>query len=333
MKKLYTLAAVLLFAGGAVAQNAQSRVNASQMPNQYPKSAIQANSTLALGDTLFFMPLPGYFVNSTDSASFNIQFEDIDGLNTNNAGWPMDFGLFYSLDSWDYLPGDNPADSAFFLGATSWFNPPGQADNWMEFGPITVPAAGATLHWYVKTNPTYRDGYEVLVSTTGMSNYTDFTAPAIYSRADCYPCTSSNNVDTLFQPMSVEIPTSYNGQQVYIAFHHDANDMDVLFLDQVVITEGATGVEEVSGSLSSAVIMPNPAKEFANISYALTSNEAVSISIYDVTGKQVSFMNEGNKAAGTHTVKADVSALSAGVYYCTVKAGANLVTKKLVVVK
>src|ERR1043165_4237517 len=157
MKKSYTMiiaALAVVFTANAQNRGAVGPTSVHQSNTAVYQSSV---STRATGDTLFYCPLPSYSVNSTDAPSFQLVSEDIDMLNTNNPGVPMDFGVVYSTDSTliggvpsqdnFYHPWETPApagnDPAFFWWATSWFSPVGVADNWLMFGPITVPAGGA----------------------------------------------------------------------------------------------------------------------------------------------------------------------------------------------
>jgi len=333
MKKIYTAISCVAIGVAAFAQTgrmAQPRLNQNYLPATAPTVGTQA-----IGDTLFWMPLTGVYVNPTDQPNWNYQTEDLDGLSTTGSNnFPAaDWGLFYSMQPSDYFPWDGTpgVDTAFYWAATSWFAPPGQADNWLEMGPITIPANGANLRWYIKTNPSYRDGYRVLLNTTSL-NFSDFTDPAIYTRADLYP---SNNTatDTIFQLVTVDIPASYNNMPVYLAFHHNANDMDVIYLDEIMITEGTTGITEVSNGLSVMQNMPNPFKGTTEIDYSLTNAvDAVELTIYDVAGKKVKEVKQEQVGAGKHFFKVNSVDMSAGMYYYTLKAGATSVTKKMVVI-
>src|ERR1043165_8598699 len=146
---------------------------------------LQRNSR-AIGDTLLYMPFPDITVNPTDQPAFMITFEDLDALVPLAPGGPFDFTIYYSTNDtgtlsgypvqnnffhpWEYPETLAGSDTAFFAGGTSRFSPPGTADNWFEFGPITIPANGARLYWYDRGYDN-RDGYEVLISPSGMINY------------------------------------------------------------------------------------------------------------------------------------------------------------------
>jgi len=324
MKKLYTLIAIALFTTTAFAQTGRI----ADLVLQSNQVSVSTNiQPLAAGDTLLWIPFLGIYVNPTDQPAFVYQTEDIDGFTfttTNNFPSP-DFAYFYSLDAWDYHPWETVGvDSSFFAAACSWFdNAPQVADNWMEFGPITLPAGStALLSWFVKTNPTYRDGYEILVNTTGLQ-FTDFTNPPIFNRNDCYPCTT-NSVDTVWAAASVMIPSSFSGQQIFIAFHHDANDMDVIYFDEILMTEQLVSVEELSNTLQFTV-SPNPATSTVKIVVS-DSKETKEVNITNVLGAVV---YTGTFEGVLNSI--DVSTLDKGVYFVNVKDGNTIGTQKLVI--
>ncbi|MGC9332492.1 MAG: PKD domain-containing protein, partial [Bacteroidales bacterium] len=170
-------------------------------------------------DTLLDYTIPDIFVNAIDELGFNMNFYDLDGVPANAGG----------ASDWKIIERATP-DSNLYI--TSWLNPPGIANDWLTFGPITIPAAGADLKWEHKLfDPNYQDGYRVLISTTG-SNVSDFST-VLLQYADNDPAYGGN---TDWMPASVNIDgASYGGQQVYLAFHHNSNDMNALQLDNIHI--------------------------------------------------------------------------------------------------
>ena len=349
MKKTITLLMSLLLVVSLHAQMRHSGyLNGTVMsPIQLPKM-ISGSDTRAAGDTLLYMPLLGYYVNPTDSAAFNIVTEDQDGLPPNNTGTDMDFGIYYSTDttvngsgqpSQDnfYHPWENPGagDSTFFWYATSWFNPAGQANNWLMFGPITLPAAGGILMWYERCNPAYRDGYRVLATTSPSATvtYTDFIDAPFYTRTDAHP-SPTYATDTTWVLKTVNIPPTYNGQSIYLAYNHNANDMDVLYLDEITVVEAPAAVAEnngVNAYLSQNI--PNPFSKQTNINYSLTKPSKVRFDIYDVTGRKVLSVNEGSRPAGKHMISIDAKSFDAGVYFYTMTANDVVLTKRMIISK
>ena len=55
------------------------------------------------------------------------------------------------------------------------------------------------------------------------------------------------------------------------------------------------------------------------------------VELSNVTGQKVMSLDQGILASGAHFVKLDVSTLESGVYFYTVTAGADKVTKSMIV--
>ncbi len=333
MKKIYAL---LLFCLISTVIFAQSKTGQNQnfTPN-HKAIGISTSTDKAIGDTLMYFNGNGFYVNPTDQTAFDYLNEDMDGLTAYNAGsgWTSKWQFWYSLDATEFQPND--IDTAFYMSSTSWFNPAGQSDDWFSFGPITVPAAtGLHLAWNVKNNPAYRDGYKVWVSTTGMSNYTDFIGTPIYSRTDANP-SPTEATDTIWNTVGVDIPSSYNGSLVYVGFQHIANDMDVLWLDEITLVEKLVpiGMNDAEGIISVSNNFPNPVKDITTFSYQVNKNVNVNVDLYDLSGRLVMSLPQGNQTSGVHNVKINAENLPNGSYFFTVTAGENKTTKKMVVVK
>ncbi len=347
MKKLYTSIAVLMLGVVAIAQNNSKSLspqfsNAHRVSSQTPTIVHKAPlNTHAVGDTVFVFD--GHYIydwNSTLPATFNVQTEDIDGL-TIYSGLQGSFGVtgsfvfFYDTVANSNLTYGHP-DTLFYGAATSWFTPAGQADNWLELGPIHVPTAGGTLKWrHSIPDPSYRDGYEILVNTAGIAS-TNFTNAAIFSVTDNDPITAGDTVTTPhygFVQYSADVNANA-GQDIYVAVHHTGNDQFVLLMTDFILLEGSgSGVNENNTVITSLQNMPNPAINNTMISYSLKETANVDFSLFDVAGKKLSSLNQGIQTAGTHQFKLDVSNLSSGIYFYTITAGEYKITNKMSVMK
>ena len=332
MKKIYTLVAAFAV---VLSANAQTKSNTAVSFPVGHVPTINHSSDRAAGDTVmyfdgnnFYGALPG---------TFNFALADVDGLThagaLTGAGWPAT-GSF--LSTYDVIA---PGDTNFFLIATSYFTPLAAADNWFTFGPVTIPAAGATLHWkHNMPDEDYRDGYEVLTSLSGLADIADFTDPAIYTVADMDPSTLGDTVNTpnsVFVERNVLLDAGLSGQDVYFAIRHNANDMFLLEIDDVYITEGAvTGVNEFVNGAKFSQNAPNPFGTVTTINYELQNAAKVTLNVYDVTGKKVIEQNQGDLTSGKHSVKVNAENLAAGVYYYSLKVNENVTSSmKMVVVK
>jgi hypothetical protein len=129
----------------------------------------------------------------------------------------------------------NTANCAVF--STSWYNPPGQADDWMWSPPITVPAS-AVLSWNaVAYDPAYRDGYEVRVKTGA--------APTLANQLTSTTVYSNPAEEAVWTQRSVDI-SSYGGQTVYVGFRNNSNDKFLLLVDDVRVRDVAADVAAVA---------------------------------------------------------------------------------------
>ena len=342
MKKIYTFA-VIIASTAAVSAQAPSRTmgplpaNTQVNPNQQPQVIhMDPNSPQAQGDTVFvFDGFYAYDWNSTLPATFGLQTEDIDGaqvaaaLQSSAFGPTSDFVFFYEINPTSNLHYIHP-DTVFFGGATSWFNPVGQASNWLEMGPITVPAAGATLMWrHNMPDGSYRDGYNVLINTTSLSA-SDFTNAPVFSVADMAASTAGDTVNTpynVFAQRTVDI-SSYAGQDIYIGFEHNANDMFILYLTDVVMVEGPAAVHE-NNTVQIASAYPNPSNNATSIAYTLPENSSVTLTVTDITGAVVYTEDLGNQNAGLNRVNLNTESFASGMYFYTINANGNTATDKL----
>jgi hypothetical protein len=78
---------------------------------------------------------------------------------------------------------------------------------------------------------------------------------------------------------------------------------------------------------------PNPFNGVSTINYELPQAGQVTFEVFDVTGKQIVEMNEGNKGAGSYQVSLNAADFAAGAYYYTLTVGAERVSKKMVITK
>lgn len=350
MKKIYTLLTIITVAFSANAQQRSTIARVTDNSAHVFGGTTKVLPMAATGDTLMYMPLPEtYVVDPNDNASFSIITEDTDGLTTYNQGAPTDWGVYYSTDSslnssmnpiksnyyhpWE----DETVDSAFFWSATSWFNPAGQANNWLMFGPITL-AQGGILKWYDRTNPSYRDGYKVYATLSASSPLisSDFVDAPFYTKTSAAPSPTAAT-DTTWVQRTAVIPPAYEMNSIYIAFQHDANDKDVLRIDEILVVESPLSINEntfVNG-VKVTQNSPNPYSNSTSIAYELQKNASlVSLFVYDVTGKVVAEQLEGNQQSGKHLVKFNANSLPAGIYYYSLMIDNNFTaTQKMVVLK
>jgi hypothetical protein len=78
---------------------------------------------------------------------------------------------------------------------------------------------------------------------------------------------------------------------------------------------------------------PNPFNPSTTISFSLPRTENITLKVYDLLGREVATLVEGRKEAGEHSVKWNAESFASGVYFCRLKAGDFVQTRKLVLVR
>jgi hypothetical protein len=78
---------------------------------------------------------------------------------------------------------------------------------------------------------------------------------------------------------------------------------------------------------------PNPFNPGTTITYELPRTSHVTLSVYDVLGREVATLLNEEKSAGAYTVQWDASGVSSGVYFYRLKAGDFNQTKRMMIVR
>jgi len=78
---------------------------------------------------------------------------------------------------------------------------------------------------------------------------------------------------------------------------------------------------------------PNPFNPSTKIKYQIQVGGFVSLKVYDVLGKEVATLVNGEKSAGSYEIEFDASKLSSGVYFYNLRSGDFTQTNKMVLMK
>jgi hypothetical protein len=78
---------------------------------------------------------------------------------------------------------------------------------------------------------------------------------------------------------------------------------------------------------------PNPFNPTTKISFSLPKGEFVTVKIFDMSGKEVAELVNGEMKAGTHDFQFDGSRLSSGIYFYRINTASFTDTKRMILVK
>lgn len=157
-----------------------------------------------------------YFSDNFDSGLGNFTTYDLDGLkpaaNVSNV-----FGMAAPYKAW-VINGNK-------VISTSWYEPAGRSNDWLvTTAPINIQSASTYLTWKAAAyDGTFRDGYQVYISTTG-NKISNFTTPVL-----TIPSENSS-----WTTRAIDL-ASYVGQSIYIAFVNNSTDQYILGLDDIFV--------------------------------------------------------------------------------------------------
>ena len=78
---------------------------------------------------------------------------------------------------------------------------------------------------------------------------------------------------------------------------------------------------------------PNPFNPSTVIEFSIPVEGNVSLTVYDMTGKEITKIVNGYKLKGNYSVNFDASELSGGVYFYELKSEGFTQTKKMLMIK
>ena len=97
-----------------------------------------------------------------------------------------------------------------------------------------------------------------------------------------------------------------------------------------------TSIEQVSQTPSQIALLgnyPNPFNPTTSIRFNLPEATHVRLSVYDVTGRQVAILADGNQSRGMHQIPFDGSQLGSGIYIYILDAGGVRLSGKMMLLK
>jgi len=109
------------------------------------------------------------------------------------------------------------------------------------------------------------------------------------------------------------------------------NTNNIYYVNCLKTDIGPVGIKENKTSNVNMSIYPNPSTDYTNIDLNLTKSANVSLTVTNMVGQQVISKDFGQFANGSHNLAIAVSQLTKGIYFFTIQAGNDRVTKKIVV--
>ncbi len=108
--------------------------------------------------------------------------------------------------------------------------------------------------------------------------------------------------------------------------------------NSLTLTRGVVTSDEIVNGVPTNFALeqnyPNPFNPSTNINFALPQASKVSLTVYDMLGRKVATLINGEQLqAANHSVKFDASALASGMYIYRIEAGSFISTRKMMLIK
>ena len=101
-----------------------------------------------------------------------------------------------------------------------------------------------------------------------------------------------------------------------------------------LLTDGETGSPlGAPENISLAGNFPNPFNPLTTLRFSLPAAARIRLSVYDVRGRRVALLYDGEKEAGWHSLDWDARGRASGVYFARLETGGESLTRKLVLLQ
>lgn len=136
--------------------------------------------------------------------------------------------------------------------------------------------------------------------------------------------------------LPIDVPHPNNLRFVQVRSGGAADSVRVLWEERTcapstVAIHPAPGVDAQAVRLAPA--WPNPFKERTRIEYRLARAGRVRLEVFDVQGRRVARLHEGDRPAGVHRVEWEAGSLPSGLYLCRIEAAGASQAEKLILLR
>ncbi len=99
-------------------------------------------------------------------------------------------------------------------------------------------------------------------------------------------------------------------------------------VSSIITVPNATGIEQISNTLNSVSVFPNPISAASALSFTTIKEEEVNVTVYNVTGQLVKTLVNGTLAAGNHVFVLNGEDFTPGLYFAAITTKEGIVTQK-----
>jgi hypothetical protein len=330
---LVLIAGLLLTANSAFAQHPARTASGAPAPESKPVTEELASERIILFEDSFET-----YEDFSDSLGHWTLF-DLDMTSTyliQEAGYPGE-GRAMAFIVFNPLATDPPLDGPWLAAdgnkyAASFSSLPGEGgpnDDWL-ISPRIALETESEIRFLAKsvTGEYGLEEFRVGISTTT-------TQPANFEMISGFDPVLAPAEWTVFR---FDV-TEFDSDSVYIAIQCISDDKFVFMVDDFQVTgiEGPPVSLEREKERPAGVILhqnyPNPFNPATVIRFYLDEPSDVQLSVYELSGRKIADLAEGNYPQGYHSAPFNGSGLASGVYIYRLRVGDYSLTRKLMLLK
>ena len=141
-----------------------------------------------------------------------------------------------------------------------------------------------------------------------------------------------DSLDCITEVLSLDFPNL--GEHVLTTIVQDGIEADTIHW-QITVNDlgGVFDHNAIPTELALFPPAPNPFNSTTTIGYSLPAAGNISLTVYDLSGREVARLSDGAKPAGTHEAVWVADGMASGVYVVKLDAGGEMFREKVVLVK
>ncbi|HET6990687.1 MAG TPA: T9SS type A sorting domain-containing protein, partial [Bacteroidia bacterium] len=187
---------------------------------------------------------------------------------------------------------------------------------------------------YRQRTSTDNDRLRVYVSTNCGQTWSQRYTKAGATLSTGSPTTSSTYAPTAseWRTETVSVSNVLTSTNVRFKFTFESQGGNSIYIDDINIT-GTSGIDAPDAGIQHFDVFPNPVQDNTMVSFSLDQPQNVTLQLFDMTGRVISEIYNGNLTAGEHQFPVQpADFLSNGLYFVRLTtAQGRTVTQKLIV--
>ncbi len=200
-------------------------------------------------------------------------------------------------------------------------------DEWLKSPAFDLPDGILNLEFYAGYNSYWVSNatLNVYISTNNGTTWDTLWNASMVSTDDKW---AWNKID-------VDLSAYAGKSGIILAWQYVGNDGDLIAVDNVEVTQGTTGIDDLQASVDRLLMQnyPNPFRTQTRIAFILEQSSNVKLVVYNSLGQPVAMPVSGVLRAGKHEVLFNGSSLRPGIYYYRLILDGKSMTRRMVIMK